>query len=152
MKMFKLRIYLNHKIILVPYKKITTTSGILHHNLLVKIKAVIDTKLSTKFRKDGVVATLFTKAHDLLSTTESGSEFLYHLLRTKHTKLASVYLVSVDIPIYSTTSCLYMYANTINNYVYVQSINNRTYTGKEISFKYLSHLDSEYYTYTKTRI
>ena len=92
-----------HNVILVPCKDITPTSGILHVDLLEETKMIIDTTLNTKFLEDGTVSITFTKAHNILRATTSGSPFVYHLLMMKNPKLSSVCLASVDILVYSTS-------------------------------------------------
>ena len=68
----------------------------------------------------------------------------------KHPKLASVYLDSINISLYSTTSYLYNYTKVIQKIIYVQSVNNKAYTEKEVSFMYLSHLDTDDLESSKT--
>ena len=70
----------------------------------------------------------------------------------KHPKLASVSLVTIDIPKYSSSNNLFLHAKAIPNYLFIQSIKKQTYTHKEATCVYLSHLDSEEYTIVKDTV
>ena len=139
-------------IVLLALDAITPEGGIFHPDLPLDTRAAIDTALGTKFLDTEVVTNEYSEARDLLITTTSGSEFLFQLLMIKHPKLASVSLATVDIPSYSTTKCLYKYAKAINNYIEVERINKRLYSLKEVSYMYLSHLDSNTYESTRDNI
>ena len=104
------------------------------------------TLLNTKFSEEGVVDTKVSIAPNLLLLTETGSEFVYHLLMLKQPKLASTSLTTIDIPTYTySKSDLYVYAKAVRTCIYVQEVNQQIYTDKKYAFIYLSHLDLDEY-------
>ena len=55
------------------------TTKIIHPDLTESIISVIQNAISTKMREEGVINKEFTNVHDLLLTTNVGSEFVYQL-------------------------------------------------------------------------
>ena len=106
-------------IIILQCKPVIPDSGIYHPDLTDNIKAVCNTALATKFREDGVIVKTFSVSHNLLLTTDSGSDFIFQLLTMKQPNLVTVLLVTIDIPKYFISIFLCKYAKLIINYVYV---------------------------------
>ena len=117
---------LQYNIILVLFSSITVTCGVIHHDLALDTQEAIDTVLGNKFREEGMLSKEFETAHNLLLTTNSESEFLFHLLMMKHPKLALVLLATINIPKHSSSDNIFKYAKAIKNYLFCQSIDQRT--------------------------
>ena len=131
--------------VLLPCKLITPASGIFHLDLPKSTILVLETAISTKMKEDGVIDEYFHEAHDLLLTTNVGSEFLHQRLVFKHPNLSTTSLASMNIHRYPASKCLYKYTKGNMNYIYIQDINKQAYFLKEISLMYLSHLDDKTY-------
>ena len=102
--------------------------------------------------EEGVIDKAFHHAHDLLLSTDSGSESLFQLLMMQHHKITAVSQATIDIHLYSSSSCLYKYAKAITKILYVQALNKRLYSDKETSFMFLSHLDTSKSTTERTTL
>ena len=114
-----------YNMVSIDCQEVTLTSGIFHPDLSKEIQSVIDVALHTKFREDKVISKFYTQAHNLLLFTSSASEFLFHLLMLKHPKLSPMCLAFIDIPKYSTTSCLLStsrVSKTSSRTIYKQSV------------------------------
>ena len=132
-------------IFLRPSDEISRARGVLPDSMDPHAENATATALYTKFRQADTIAKDYSAAHNLLSTTTNGFEFLQLIMNQVHPLLAIKNIATIDIPKYSTYRDLYRYAREINGYVANHALKNRAFSDREVSHIFLSHLDSDHF-------